>query len=234
MKPVSEDHSRWTADGLPLAVEYSKAVMQDIRAAVMDGFYKIPHGGIEVGGVLYGRSDGNLVRIEAFRPLACEYAAGPSFSLSERDRAALARLLDPAGDVDLRGMVPVGWYHSHTRSELRPSEEDLDIHREFFPKRWQVCLILRPERTKPVRAGFFVRDSDGSLKTESGDREFTLEAAGRAKGGLPRHASRVETAPMATGAEASHRRMWVAVAVAALFVLIGFFSGVVVTLIFWR
>jgi hypothetical protein len=39
---------------------------------------------------------------------------------------------------------------------------------------------------------------------------------------------------MATGAEASHRRMWVAVAVAALFVLIGFFSGVVVTLIFWR
>ena len=231
---MSEDYSRWTADGLPLAVEYSKAVMQGIRAAVMDGFYKIPHGGIEVGGVLYGRTDENVVRIEAFRPLVCEYASGPSFSLSERDRAALVRMLDPAGDEELRGMVPVGWYHSHTRSELHLSEEDLDIHREFFPNRWQVCLILRPERTKPVRAGFFVREPDGGLKAESSCQEFRLEAAGRVRGALFRHASPMEAAPAAASAKGSGSRMWVAVAVAALFVLIGFFTGVVVTLIFWR
>lgn len=131
-------------------------------------------------------------------------------------------------------MVPVGWYHSHTRSDLRLSEEDLDLHREFFPKRWQVCLILRPERARPLRAGFFVREADGSLKTGPSRLEFTPEASHRFKGFVSRQALPAEPAPASGGDRTSGHRLWVAVAVAALFVLIGFFTGVVVTLIFWR
>jgi proteasome lid subunit RPN8/RPN11 len=232
---ASDEYVRWSADGLPLAVEYSSAVMQDIRAAVMDGYYKIPHGGIEVGGVLYGRARGGVVRIEAHRPLACEYAAGPSFVLSERDRAVLAGMLTgvPA-DEGLGTTVPVGWYHSNNRSEIRLSEEDLDIHRTFFPERWHVCLVLRPERTKPVRAGFFLRGSDGTMSVGASPCEFTPAPAGRLKSPAPRAATAVEPGPGAGYPTARGKRRLVAFVVAALLLLIGFFAGVVVTLIFWR
>jgi proteasome lid subunit RPN8/RPN11/cell division protein FtsL len=141
-----------------LEIEYSHEAVETVRAAVVEGFYKLARGGLEVGGVLFGQRSGDAVRIMASRPIACEHAFGPSFILSEKDAAGLKTLLDSAvNDAGLSGLVPVGWYHSHTRSELSLSEQDLKVYDRYFPEPWQVSLVLRPERLKPTRANFFVR-----------------------------------------------------------------------------
>mgnify|MGYP001038798582 CR=1 FL=1 len=232
----SPSFERWAVDELPLAVEYSPAVMQDIRAAAVDGFYKIPHGGVEVGGVLFGERIPEGVRILAFRPIACQYATGPSFTLTEHDRAGLARLLETyTSEEGLRDLVPVGWYHSHTRSEVCLTESDLEIYNTYFPEPWQVSLVLRPERAAPVRAGFFAREPDGKVRAKSSYREFALAPEGRLKGSVQARSPQPPPPPRTETSAPPVRRTsrWVAWAVAALLLILGFFAGVVVTQIYW-
>ncbi|MCL5743068.1 MAG: hypothetical protein M1541_03930, partial [Acidobacteria bacterium] len=74
-----------------------------------------------------------------------------------------------------KGLIPVGWYHSHTRSEIFLSEADLEIHRRYFPESWQVALVLRPASMRPTRAAFFFRQADGSIRSDASYREFIVE-----------------------------------------------------------
>ena len=62
------------------------------------------------------------------------------------------------------GLRPVGWYHSHTRSEIFFSDADLEIHKHFFPEPWQVALVMKPHTFQPTRAGFFFREADGVIR----------------------------------------------------------------------
>ena len=83
----------WQADGCRVRIAYSRAVMEELRLAAVDGFHRLAHGGVEIGGVLFGVRDPDGVKILAHRELACEYVFGPSFTLSENDRRALEELL---------------------------------------------------------------------------------------------------------------------------------------------
>lgn len=144
----------------------------------MEAFFSLPHGGAEIGGILFGTRSGGGVRILAFRPFPCEHAFGPSFTLSENDEANLLKLLD-SGCADLRkqGLEPVGWFHTHTRSEIFLSDQDVEVYNRYFPDAMQVALVVRPHIMKPTRAGFFFREADGSIHGESSYREFQLEPA---------------------------------------------------------
>jgi proteasome lid subunit RPN8/RPN11 len=154
-------------------IEFTADAMESVRAAVVGGYYKLARGGVEVGGVLFGRRNEHGVRIAAARPIACQYAYGPSFVLSEGDRAGLASLLErSAGEPALEGLVPVGWYHSHTRSGFDLSEQDLDICARYFSEAWQVALVVCPERHGPTRGTFHVQAQDGSPRAEPA---FVLE-----------------------------------------------------------
>lgn len=73
----------------------------------------------------------------------------------------------------MRGLEPVGWYHSHTRSGVELSLRDLEIYDSYFPQRWQVALVVRPDNYGPARAGFFFRERDGSVHAERTFWEFT-------------------------------------------------------------
>ena len=154
-------------------IEFSPDAMETVRAAVVEGYYKLARGGVEVGGVLFGRRNQLGVRIVAARPIVCQHAFGPSFVLSESDHAGLALLLEQsASDPALEGLVPLGWYHAHTRSGFDLSSEDLDICARYFPEFWQVALVVCPDRTKPTRGIFFIQAEDGSAMAEP---EFVLE-----------------------------------------------------------
>jgi hypothetical protein len=72
-------------------------------------------------------------------------------------------------------LKPVGWYHSHTRSEVFLSEADQDLHNRYFPEPWQVALVLKPHTFHPTRAGFFFREPDGSIHGTASYQEFALE-----------------------------------------------------------
>ncbi len=167
----------WQADGHALKVEYSLAVMAEIRAAANDGFHRLSHGGLEVGGVLFGTHDGNTVRIVDWRPIACRHARGPSFALVAEDEAELSQSLNDYRVVpELAGLFPVGWFHSNTRRSICLAETDVALYDRFFPESWQVALILQPARHGPARAGFFFREAGGLIRRESSYREFEIEA----------------------------------------------------------
>jgi proteasome lid subunit RPN8/RPN11 len=139
----------------------------------MDAFFSLPHGGAEIGGVLFGTRVPGGVRILACCALECEYAFGPSFTLSERDRQRLERLL-ASEDLRAEGWAPVGWYHSHTRSGIGLSARDLEIHERYFPDACDIALVVRPHALNPVRAGFFFREPDGTFHSDASYQEFRL------------------------------------------------------------
>jgi len=165
----------WVVPESPVDVEYSLIVIDEIRQVVADGFQRLQRGGIEVGGVLYGTRQDRVVKVMAMREIACEHARGPTFHLSDNDRAALtAQLVRDKEDMRLEGLVVVGWFLSHTRSDVTLQQSDLDTYNAFFPQPWQVTMVVHPGRTGTMRAGFFVREPDGSVKGERSYQEFNF------------------------------------------------------------
>jgi hypothetical protein len=165
----------WAVPESPVDVEYSLVVIEEIRQVVADGFQRLQRGGIEVGGVLYGTREDRVVRILAMREIACEHARGPTFHLSDNDRAALtAQLARDKEDMRLEGLLVVGWFLSHTRSDVTLQQSDLDTYKAFFPEPWQVTMVIHPGRAGAMRAGFFVREPDGTVKGERSYQEFNF------------------------------------------------------------
>ena len=58
------------------------------------------------------------------------------------------------------GKKVVGWYHTHPRMGIFLSQHDTWLHLNFFPKPWQVALVIEPHSSS---GGFFLRGTDGQL-----------------------------------------------------------------------
>ncbi len=164
----------WTTPECPFRIEYSARALDEIRLAVVDAFFSLPRGGAEIGGVLLGDLQGDQITVNGYDPLDCEHALGPSFTLSPKDQANLAEMTARA-KRNAPNLQPVGWYHSHTRSEIFLSEADQDLHNRYFPEPWQIALVLKPHIFEPTRGGFFFREPDGSIHGAASYREFQLE-----------------------------------------------------------
>jgi hypothetical protein len=78
-------------------------------------------------------------------------------------------------------LEPVGWYHSHTRSEIFLSEEDLEIYDRYFPEGGQIAMVIQPAQFGPARVGFFFREPDGSVQAERSYLEFSVKPSSRRK-----------------------------------------------------
>ena len=171
----------WSVPEVPLRIEYPLEVMDEIRAVVIENLQKLARGGLDAGGVLFGVRRDYGIRILTWRPIGCEHALGPTLQLSAYDRAGLAKLIESApGDTDLAGLEPVGWFVSHTRSNLLLSSSDLEIFDSFFPEPWQVTLVLQPAQNGQSRAGFFVREANGQLKSDASYQDFEIKPMRRA------------------------------------------------------
>jgi len=177
----SVERAVWTAPDSSSTVTYSLPVFHEIDFAVNEGYRKISHGGVEVGGLLFGVLEENGLQIDAFRPIACDHASGPSFVLSEGDVERLATQLDAAAsDPELSALKPVGWFLSRTRSPLQLLERDLALFDRFFPEPRTVTVLVKPERFQPTRFTFLVRDREGKLAPGSGPQPIILPLPGRA------------------------------------------------------
>ena len=168
---------KWDPPECPFTVEYRHGLMQELRAAVSWGQQALTRGGMEVGGVLFGKRTAQGLSIAMWRPIGCEHARGPAFVLSDRDRRELGKLLASAPTLpDLAEAQAVGWFLSHTRSDLSLRESDLALYNEFFPGATDIALVLRPGRHNAARAGFFFRDAEGAIQSDRSVLEFNIEA----------------------------------------------------------
>ena len=156
-------------NGDRITVTYSVSVLEQLRRLAVDGFNAFSHGGVETGGVLYGIREAGRVRVLSFAELACEHASGPRFLLSERDRSMMADLLHPPDEFET-----VGWFRTHTRSNLELYADDREIFDRYFAQPTSVTLVLKPTHWGPVSAAFFVREAYGEVVPAS-PREFIIE-----------------------------------------------------------
>jgi hypothetical protein len=165
----------WGVQGSPITVEYSLVVLEEIRQEVARGLQGFARGGLSVGGVLYGTHETHKIRIQAIRSIECDHASGPSFHLSEQDHKDLERqLATEADDTHLRGMVRLGWFVSHPKGELSMSADEVSFFERYFLESWQVTLLVQPGRGQAMRAAFFVREPDGSLRADQSYQEFAF------------------------------------------------------------
>lgn len=174
--------------------------LEQVRASAARARAALAHGGVEIGGVLFGRIQGAVVTITAAREASCEHALGPAFALSERDEAAFCDLLDaPSHDAALASTEPVGWYRS-ARSGGGPSERDSELHARRFQNPAAVALLVWPEDDERARATFFARGDAGSFRPVS--PEFTLEPSlhDARRAAPPPTPAAADTPPVAAGA----------------------------------
>src|SRR3954447_2773433 len=184
-------YALWSSANGSVTVRYALPLFHDIDFEVNEGYRRIAHGGVEVGGVLYGRREGSNISIEAYRPIECEHASGPSFSLSARDLSGLSELLAQGKtDPDLPTLEPVGWFIAHTRSSLEMTARETEIFAQYFPGPNKLTIIIKPERFQPTKFVFHVRGADGSMLGEAVQNAIILP--------LPGRAGRASTAPVAS------------------------------------
>ncbi len=205
-----------------LALECSPEALDGLRRLAVDGFTALPHGGLEVGGVLYGLREDDRIAVLSFAALECEHAQGPAFVLSEDDRGGFATLMRPPV-----GLEAVGWFRSHTRSDLELDADDRQIVDHFFDGAGTLALLLKPADERTVHAAVFLRPRPGDAPLPA-IADLSLECA-RSGGGTaiaelaPAAAPREPTAPQRQvpephGARLAGRRSVILAAAAVLLV----------------
>jgi hypothetical protein len=184
------EYAFWTVPGTAFTISYWLSLFHEIDFQVNEGYRRIPHGGIEIGGLLFGQSEENSARIEAFRPIECEHSRGPSFVLSERDVTRLREQISTASsDAELRDFELLGCFIAHTRSPLEVNERENLLVDDLFPEPGKLLLLIKPERFQPTRFLFLVRGPDGNLAGAAPEHAVILPLPGRsdrsAEGPLP-------------------------------------------------
>lgn len=183
-----------SSTGFPFIIEYALDVFEELRQAAEDAFHSIPYGGVEIGAVLLGEYEERLVRVKEWRPISCIHLNGPSFVLSQADLARLEKQLEDLREApELRGLVPVGWFHTRTRTRLALTPRALEVFNKYFPGPLQVTMVMRPSKAGPTMAGFFYRDVDGSVHTDFSYHEFPALPNSDAPG-MPRRPTAASTA----------------------------------------
>jgi len=171
-------------------IEYSRALLEEVRRLAVTGFTAFGRGGLEIGGMLYGLRVGNRLTIHAFAECPCEHSTGPAFVLSAKDRQVLAQLVRPPA-----GLETLGWYRTHTRRGLDLDESDRELFTQFPPQARTIGLVVKPARWGASAGAFYLRETTGEIGPRT-PREFTVEPPERSLEQAPPLDAR-EPAPIA-------------------------------------
>jgi len=110
-----------------------------LRARTIEAFLSLPKRGTEIGGLLLGRVEREnplLVHIDGFEEIPCEHRYGPSYVLSDSDRATLRSAL---GRPEI-----VGFFRTYTGRQPAIDNADEELLRTHFADPRCVFLLLQP------------------------------------------------------------------------------------------
>ena len=165
----------WKPAEKPISVQLQFDVVDRILLEIMRGFGAVPKRGAEVGGILLGtaelQGDQIVVKVEDFEAVECDHASGPSFILSEDDRAAFLESMGRWRPGPGRRIYAVGYYRGHTRDGICLAAEDLAVLEEIFPEPTSIALVIKPYATKVSMAGIFFRE-EGQFRADASHLEF--------------------------------------------------------------
>src|SRR6185369_12527571 len=159
LSPIGQPICAWTQGSRKFAIQVHPDVLARLGMEVRVAFKRVPRRGLEIGGILLGRTDHRdettTFWIEGFESIDSEHRSGPSYILSEPDFAVLREALQK------NGAASIGIYRSQTRSQqLALQEPDIKLFERCFDSGDVLFLIACPVA---ARAAFFVRE-DGELK----------------------------------------------------------------------
>lgn len=178
--------------GKPVSVHFS------VRAAsrVLAGAGRGLGARLETGGLLLGcagAGPGVAVTVENVLEVPIEYASGPIYRLSERDKENLRITLRLWERSPGRSIYAVGFYRTQARAGLSLAPSDLELFSEFFPEPYCVALLIRPQPRRAALAGLFYREN-GEVTAVPGCLELPPPARKkRARAGAGTRAARVRT-----------------------------------------
>jgi hypothetical protein len=143
MSPVPQPVCEWTYDSRKFTIHFAPDVMERLGSESWMAFKRVPHRGLEIGGILLGRKvcegDSTTFWIDGFEIVESEHKSGPSYVLSESDWTALQAAMIKNGEAS------IGVFRSNTRSE-RPAlvEPDVQLFKRCFDSSEALFLMLAP------------------------------------------------------------------------------------------
>jgi len=179
----SAEYYSWQVPDKPVDVRISAEAVDRILADAIRGLSLLPRRGVEVGGLLLGTADaggGISVTVDDILAIPTEYAFGPSYSLSEKDKDNLRAVLRQWERSPGRPAYPVGFYRTQTRDGLSLTPEDQELFSAYFPDPSSVVLLIRPQPLGSSVAGLFFREG-GEVRAESSYLEFPVRPRGLRK-----------------------------------------------------
>jgi len=142
----------WNDEARSLRIELAVAVVGRLSLDAMEAFKSVPRRGLEIGGLLLGKSHPGLIRIEDYVDVPSEHRTGPSYQLSSADLETLDNTFDSHPDA-------VGIYRTATQSEiLTLQQDDTTLFERHFRSRLAILLLVHPATRK---AAFCLRGGGG-------------------------------------------------------------------------
>jgi TonB family protein len=166
----------WDVPQKPVCVKVPFALIDRLEHEAVESFRSLSSRGSEIGGVLLGGvSPGSpaIVTLQDFELIACEYARGPLFRLSDVD---LERFDRTFAQHTAAGRTVVGFFRSHTRKGIQLDPEDITLLDSRFSAAHHIALLIRPFATKPSVAGIFIRE-DGVFRIDASHKEFPFRSS---------------------------------------------------------
>ena len=166
----------WTVPQKPISVCFPLDIIDRLEHEAVESFRSLSSRGSEIGGVLFGTvAPGNpaLITIAGYDPVVSDYSRGPLYRLSEIDLVRFSKAMEAGAR---NGLVPVGFFRSHTRKGLSMDPDDVALLDSKFAGPSGIALLIRPFATKASVGGVFFRE-DGSIRSESSWLEFPFRAS---------------------------------------------------------
>jgi len=154
---------------------WRSGLLEQVRSFVGSTYVSRNGNGTDVGGVFYGRKDGEQIHVTTWRPIVRGKDATAHFYLDSKDEQNLGRMLKSAGsDPTLDGTEVVGWFRSRSKGEPVLDSQDIRFHEKLLDLPWQFAMVIRPSHQRPAEAGIFLRNSEGDFEPNHPTAKMSL------------------------------------------------------------